>query len=77
MDMVDFYPKTFQEIPDQDNPAFGTHECYMIVKESEHCPHSVILHISEENLAEGDAVVHVAKFWRHEKALQYCEEIAD
>ena len=72
METVDFYPKTFHEIPEQDNPAFNNQECLMVVKDFKN-HHAIVLHISEENRKQGDAVVHIAKFWRHDLALEYCE----
>ncbi len=73
METVDFYPKTFQEIPEQDNPAFGDDECLMVVSESDKCPHAVVLHIDPEGRKLGDSVTHIAKFWRHNRAIEYCD----
>ncbi len=73
METVDFYPKTFQQIDDQDNPAFGDSECLMIVAENsgkvEH-PHAVVLHIIPDPI---ESVTIVAKFWKHDKAIDYCK----
>ncbi len=74
MDTVNFYPKTFQEIPEQDNPAFDEHECLMIVAESNtNSGHAVVLHIKPGPV---DSVNHIAKFWDYEKAEQYCDTFA-
>lgn len=69
MNTIDFFPLTFSEIPEQDNPAFGGGECFMIVKENGTCPHSVVLHIKPDPI---ESVTHIAKFWRHDLALIYC-----
>ena len=71
METVDFYPKRFDEIPRQDNPAFDDGECLMVVREV--VPKSiraVVLHINPE---PGYAVNHVAIFWQHKDALEYCD----
>ena len=69
METVDFYPATFSEIQAQDNPAFGNDECLMVVAE-EGSDHAIVLHIVPNPI---EAVTHLAKFWRHDKALEYCE----
>ena len=85
METKNFYPNTFQEIPERNNPAFRKFEypngkkiddteCLIIVKESDKVPHSVVLHISYENAIHGDSVVHVAKFWDHDRAVKFCED---
>lgn len=77
MDVVDFYPKTFQQIPEQDNPALNgdDQECIMIV--ASNLPtekgHAIVLRI--EFKGEPDAVTSMAKFWRHDLAVEYCKFI--
>lgn len=69
MQTVDFYPKEFDEIPEQDNPAFDKHECVMIVKEyggTKAC----VLHIVPDPV---ESVISIALFWRHELAVEYAE----
>lgn len=43
METIDFYPKRFTEIPEQDNPAFGDAECLIVVKNA--VGHTTVLHI--------------------------------
>lgn len=70
METVNFYPKTFRGIPEQDNPAFGEDECLMIVREDKQgSDHSIVLHIVPDPIK---SVTSVAKFWRHERAVKYC-----
>lgn len=74
MDVVDFYPKTFKEIPKQDNPAFGDQGCLMLVKENK--PGSVmvtVLLVCPEEKRDGDTVTNIAMFWRHSVAMSFCE----
>ena len=71
MEAVDFYPKTFHEIEEQDNPAFGKEECFMIVAEENTEPfHAIVLHIVPNPV---ESVTLVAKFWSHKKAIEYCD----
>jgi hypothetical protein len=73
MEIVNFYPKTFNEIPDQDNPAMlygqvrnpeGIEDCIMLVKNYTN-DHTIILHIGRHG---GDHVKHIASVWNHETA---------
>ncbi len=71
METVDFYPKTFHQIPEQDNPAFGQGECVMIVREclpTHNSERAVVLHIVPD---PDESVTSVAVFWRHERAIAY------
>ncbi len=72
METVDFYPKTFQDIPDQDNPAFYGDECLMIVRSTHDFQkrHAIVLHIIPDPI---ESVNHVAVFWDHDKAVEYCK----
>ncbi len=63
----DFYPKTFQDIPEPNNPAFGSEECVMIVKDFK-TTHFVILHILPD---PEESVNHIAIFWKHKHAIEY------
>ena len=69
MQTVDFYPQEFHEIPQQDNPAFGKHECVMIVKEYG-APRACVLHIKPDPV---ESVTSIALFWLHERAVEYAE----
>lgn len=71
MEIVDFYPKKFQEIPAQDNPAFGDEECFILVSEGE-SGHVVILHIDPDEI---ESVNRIAKFWNHKTAVCWCETV--
>lgn len=66
---VDFYPQTFQEIPHQDNPAFGEDECLMIVRTADGLERALVLHIKPDPV---EAVNHIAVFWRHDIAWAFC-----
>jgi len=68
MQTVNFYPQTFCQIPEQDNPAFGDDECMMIVKEVGG-ERAVVSRIKPDPV---EAVNHVAIFWDHSKAMEYC-----
>lgn len=71
--VVDFYPRTFHQIPPQDNPAFGDDECLMIVAENDSLhARTTVLVIDPED--EDDTVTSVAVFWRHDKAVKFCEK---
>jgi len=77
MEYVDFYPQLFHEIPKQDNPAFGDDYCFMIVREDHdhiHSNRAVVLNITPDPV---ESVNHVAIFWDHDKAVDYCNELAD
>ena len=67
MIVVDFYPKEFQDIPAQDNPAFGADECMMIVKEHGGTK-ACVLRIKPDPI---ESVTHIALFWRHGLAVEY------
>lgn len=74
MEVVDFYPKTFQQIEKQDNPAFGDDECVMIVREPNRpgvTGKSKVLHIKPDPI---DSVTEVALFWRQERAIEYAKD---
>ena len=65
----DFYPKTFLDIPEKDNPAFDDNaECLMIVKDYT-TDHAVVLYIKTDPI---ESVNHVASFWEHQHAIDYC-----
>jgi len=70
MEIVNFYPITFNEIQEQDNPAFGDDACLMIVRESFITDHAVVLQIVPDPI---ESVAHIAKFWRVEGAIDYCD----
>ena len=75
MEVVDFYPKCFSEIPEQDNPAFGDQACLMIVNEGGKSNRSIVLLIlpSPVKALDGtEAVDHLAIFWDHELAVNFC-----
>ena len=69
MQTVDFYPKEFHEIPEQDNPAFGNDECVMVVKERD-SKKACVLHIKPDPV---ESVTSIALFWRHDRATEYAE----
>jgi len=74
MNTVDFFPKTFREIPDQDNPATGDEECLMLVREDVPDRASmrvVVLFIQPSD--DDHPAENVAIFWRHDRAQRYCE----
>lgn len=75
METVDFYPKHFQDIPHQDNPAYGDRECLMIVGDIRDIAvenkHALVLHIIPNPI---ESVNIVAKFWKHDTAEKFCIE---
>lgn len=73
MDVVDFYPRTFHQIPPQDNPAFGNDKCLMIVAENDNLhARAAVLSIDPKN--DDDTVTSIAVFWEHGKAVDFCEK---
>jgi len=77
MEYVDFYPKTFAEIEEQDNPAFGDTECLMIVREVKADYESkryVVLHIEpKDDPKVNEAVTRIAVFWKGYIAQWFCK----
>ena len=69
MQTVDFYPKEFNDIPEQDNPAFGNKECLMIVKEH-HGTKACVLLVKPDPI---ESVTSIALFWRHCLAAEYAK----
>ena len=77
MEIVNFYPKTFHQIQEQDNPAFDDQECLMLVRE---CPpysnsnRVLVLYIApNEKPLDNETVTSVAVFWNENIALLFCE----
>jgi len=71
MEFVDFYPGTFYEIPDQDNPAYGDEECLIIVAESKsNRTNAIILHIIPD---QPKSMTYISKFPEHKRAVQFCK----
>lgn len=66
MEVVDFYPKSFSDIPEQDNPAFGNDECMMIIRNDK--GHALVLHIDPDPV---ESVTSIATFWRHDLAVRF------
>jgi len=77
METIDFYPKTLRQIPEQDNPAYGDTECYMLVREDTPARNSMrvlVLKIDPvENPFQEEAITQIATFGDHGKAQQYCK----
>ena len=77
MKVVNFCNSTFDQIPRQDNPAFGNDECYMIVQDQERVHLTNVLHIEPvaDPLKE-ESVRIVCKCWSSKKALEIAELLA-
>ena len=77
MKIINFYPKTFAEIPAQDNPAFNTDQCLMLVKEvlpSHESARVVVLLIDpKDDPYSEETVTNLAVFWKEEIALAFCQ----
>lgn len=75
MEYVDFTGLKFNEIPEQDNPAFDDSEpeCLMIVDASKihHCDGVTVLHILPPNNI--DRVVKLGHFYEHKNALIFID----
>lgn len=72
MEIVDFYPRTFHQIPPQDNPAFGQDACLMIVAENDSLhARATVLAIDPKD--DDDTVTSIAVFWKHDRAVKFCE----
>lgn len=74
METVNFYPKTIEEIDDQDNPAKGGQECFLITGHVA-CDGggdfvaAEVYHIKPDTIEAADSI---AIFWKIEKAQEYC-----
>ncbi|MFH1692306.1 MAG: hypothetical protein ABIC68_07080 [Candidatus Omnitrophota bacterium] len=71
MEIVDFSEKEFNEIPKQDNPAFGKDECLMIVKQFK-SSRFVVLHIKPDPI---ESVNRIAIVWKKEIADIICNAL--
>ena len=78
MEVVNFCNSEFNQIPRQDNPAFGDEECYMIVQDSESIHFTNVLHIEPvtDPLKE-ESVTKICKCWCSNKALEIAELLAN
>ena len=72
MEVVNFYPEEFNNIPIQDNPAMAdrVQECVMIVKKPK-STEATVLHIHPGPI---ETVMSIATFHSIEKALRYAKE---
>jgi len=93
MKIVDFSTHTFQEIPEQDNPAFmtkkqwdeiGENGCVLITKQKEQKPpytncgrFSVYEIRVVENPMEEDTVRYLGLFWEIEHALLFSKAFVE
>lgn len=70
MDIVDFFPKNFHEIPEQDNPALSGEACFMIV--------GSVLGYDADVLRVGDdeSCDLIGKFGKIENARDYAEYLS-
>lgn len=74
MEVVDFYPSAFVDIPKQDNPAINcTEACMLLVGNTEDQGGVRVLHIIPHDV---ESVTVIASFWDHKKALRYAENYA-
>jgi hypothetical protein len=69
MQVVDFYPTKFNDIPNQDNPAFdATEECVVVCADAAIGNRVMVLHIIPDPV---ESVNRVAMFWKHDIALKF------
>lgn len=77
MEVLDFTNKTFQEIPEQDNPAYDIHECFMVCRSQDYSQTKkrfVVLKIEPvENPKENESVTRIAEFWDSALALDFTD----
>ena len=77
MEVLDFTDKKFQEIPEQDNPAFGIHECFMVCRSQDYTIEKrrfIVLKIEPiENPKENESVTRIAEFWDSVLALDFVD----
>ena len=78
MEVVNFYPNTFSEIPVQDNPAFLKDECLMMVCEDDNLNNGdyrcVVLYNKPKGIQEKTVKgMQIAVFWSEEIAGQFCD----
>ena len=89
MEIVNFYEKTFREIPEQDNPAFMTKKewdainqngCILITKQEKqkppyvNCGRICVFKIDpSEYPKEEETVTYLGLFWELEHALLFAE----
>lgn len=71
MEVVDFFPKHFWDIPEQDNPAFGKEECMMVMASGDTPLKVLVAHIKPNPV---ESVTKIATFWRHDLALKYAKD---
>lgn len=77
MEVVDFRDTEFHFIQNQDNPAFGDEECYMLVQDCKDAHFTIVLHIKPvENPLEEESVTKICKCWCSNKALEIAELLA-
>jgi len=72
MEILEFN-KMFSEIPEQDNPAFDVHECYMICKSPDGLRYSVLFIKPDEV----DSVTRIAEFFDQDTALLWTDIYID
>lgn len=71
MEVVDFSNKLFKDIPMQDNPAYGSEECVMVVKDSERQALFAVLKIDPATAPlEDESVTKICEVYRLSNALK-------
>ena len=80
MEIHDWTHKKFNEIPGDDNPAYGANECFMICRTPDYSPlkrRFIVLKIDPvENPKEYETVTRIAEFWDSSLALEFTEGYA-
>jgi len=69
MEVVNFYPQTLAEIPEQDSPITYGDECYLIYKEGENDIRATVAQIKPTTI---EPVDELAYFNKEEDAVEYC-----
>ena len=75
MELIDFREKTFQEIPEQDNPAYGVHECILLCKAEKNQTGLYVVTKIEDNQKDKDEVSQLGLFWDIGMALLFANNV--
>lgn len=74
MEVVDFSNRLFEDIPMQDNPAYGSEECIMVVKDSQRQALFAVLKIDPvTDPLEDESVTKICEVCRLSNALKIAE----
>jgi len=78
MEVVDFSNRLFHDIPTQDNPAYGSEECIMIVKDSQRQALFAVLHIEPViDPMEDESVTKICEVYKLNNAIKIAKWFAN